>query len=102
MRIIPPTEGDLIPVERNQPVIGNGHTVSVTAEVAKDLLRAAKGRLGIDDPFLAVKLPNELGKVFCSGQVLDETGKAQTFFSEGMLQAVDELSTEDVMEHLHG
>ena len=102
VRIIPPTECDFILVERNESVIGDGHTMSVTAEIAENLLRATKGRLCIDDPFLSVELSNETFKTLRFCQVLDETGKVQTFLSEGLLQSVDELSTKDLMKDLHG
>jgi hypothetical protein len=54
MRIILPTECDVVPVESNESVIGYGDTMRVTPEIAEDLLRTTKGRLGIDDPLLAV------------------------------------------------
>jgi hypothetical protein len=44
----------LIPVERNEPVIRDGHTMGVTPQIAENLFRATKGGLGIDDPFLSV------------------------------------------------
>ena len=54
VRIIPPTECDLIPVERNESMIRDGHTMGVASEIAENLFGTAKGRLGINDPFMPV------------------------------------------------
>lgn len=47
------------PLERNlavykclQAVVGNSDAVRIAAEIVENLSRTAKGRLGIDDPFL--------------------------------------------------
>ena len=36
-------------------MIGDGHSVGVSAEVVEDLLGTAEGALGIDDPLLSVQ-----------------------------------------------
>jgi len=54
MSIVPPTKSDVIAVKRNQSVIGDGHTMGVTAEVTENLFRTTQGRLGIDYPFVLV------------------------------------------------
>ena len=42
VRIIPPTERDLIAVEGEQSMIGDRHAVCITAEIAKNLLGSTK------------------------------------------------------------
>ena len=54
MSIVPPTKSDVIAVKRNQSVIGDGHTMGVTPEIAENPFRTTKGRLRIDDPLVAV------------------------------------------------
>jgi len=54
MSIVPPTKSDVIAVKRNQSLIGDGHTMGVTAKVTENLFRTTKGRLGIDYPFVPV------------------------------------------------
>ena len=54
MSIVPPTKPDVIAVKRNQSVIGDGHTMGVTPEIAENPFRTTKGRLRIDDPLVAV------------------------------------------------
>jgi hypothetical protein len=58
--IIPPSEGDLVAVEGDESMVGNGDAVGVAAEIAHHMGRAAEGRLGIDDPLLIA----QLGKQF--------------------------------------
>src|SRR5450759_1102408 len=58
--IIPPAEADALAVEGNEAVVGDGHAVGVTAEVAQDMFRSAEGRLGIDVPFLVAELVHQL------------------------------------------
>jgi hypothetical protein len=49
-------EGDLAVDEGDDAVVGDGDPVRVAAEIAEDVLGAAKGRLGVDDPLLGVEL----------------------------------------------
>ena len=58
--IISPAEADALTVESNDAVIGYGHAVGVTAEVAQDMFWSAEGRLGIDVPFLVAELLHQL------------------------------------------
>jgi hypothetical protein len=49
---VTPAEGHLIVGERDESVIRDGDSVCVAAQIAESMLRAAKGSLGIDNPFL--------------------------------------------------
>ena len=70
---ITPAKSDLAIGERDQAMVGDGHTMSVSAKISKNLFRTAKGRLRIDDPLLPVQLANKLGKRLRFGQMLEET-----------------------------
>jgi hypothetical protein len=59
MCTISPTEGNLSIVKRDQPVVGNGHTMGVAAEIFENLFRAAERALAIDHPILTVEVANE-------------------------------------------
>src|SRR5436190_22929441 len=100
--IVPPAESDLIAVKGNQTMIGNGHTMGITPQVTENLVRATKGRFGIDDPLVPVEFANELGKAFRFRQMLDEAGKVQAILIKGILQSVDELSAENLLKQLQG
>jgi len=50
--IVLPTEGDLIVLESEQAVVGDGHPMGVAGEITQHMMRAAERRFGIDDPVL--------------------------------------------------
>ena len=52
MSIVPPTEGHVVAVKREQSMIGDGDAMRVTAEITQYLFWTAKGRFGVDDPFV--------------------------------------------------
>ena len=39
-------------VDREQAMVGDGDAMGVAGQVLQDVLRAAEGRLGVDDPVL--------------------------------------------------
>ena len=49
---VSPLECDLAVLKCHQAVVGDGNAVGIAAEVIEDLGGSAKGRFGIDDPFL--------------------------------------------------
>src|SRR6266699_5097068 len=49
--VVSPTKGDFTFCEGEQAMVGDGHAVSVAAQISQDLLWAADGALGIDPPF---------------------------------------------------
>ena len=57
VRGISPAEGDLAIGQSDQPGVGDGDAVSVSAEIAQHMFGSSEGRLGIDDPVLAEQYP---------------------------------------------
>lgn len=53
--VILPSEGDMLLMEVQQPVVGNGDAMGVTAEIAQHLIGAAHGLFGIHDPASAIE-----------------------------------------------
>ncbi len=53
-------ETDAIVCHRDQASVRNRHPMGITAEIPKDLLGSAEGRLGIDDPALPIQRSQEL------------------------------------------
>ncbi len=47
---VAPTKGDLAIGQRDQSMIGDGHAMSVAAEILEYILGAAEGWFGVDDP----------------------------------------------------
>jgi hypothetical protein len=52
--IIPPAERDVVAIEREQTMVGDGDAMGITAEVTQNLLRAAKRWFDVDDPWMSV------------------------------------------------
>src|SRR5215831_20178989 len=52
--IIPPAESHVLVCDADQAGVGDRNTMSVAPEIGQHLLRAAEGRLGVNDPFDAV------------------------------------------------
>jgi hypothetical protein len=52
MGIILPTESNPVLFEGHETVVGDGDAMGVAGEIAEDMMGAAKGWLGIDDPVL--------------------------------------------------
>ena len=55
--IVFPAEGYAFAVERQEPMVGNGDAMGVSAQVTQNLGGTAKGGLGIDHPVLAMQSP---------------------------------------------
>jgi hypothetical protein len=62
MGIVSPAEGDAIVFKGNEPVVGDGYSMGIAGQVVEDMLGAAEGWLGIDDPVLLAKLPEEVAE----------------------------------------
>jgi hypothetical protein len=59
---VPPLEGHLCILKRQQAVVGNGDAVGIAAEVIEDLGGSPEGRFGIDDPLMLSISAQEPGK----------------------------------------
>jgi hypothetical protein len=53
--IIFPLEGYLAILQGPQTAVGDGHAMGVAAEILQDVVRSAKGGLGVDHPFLVLE-----------------------------------------------
>ena len=52
MSIILPAECNLLAIEGEEAMVGDGDAMSVTAEIAEDVMGAAERRFGIHDPIV--------------------------------------------------
>ena len=63
--IVLPAESDLLPIERNQPVIADGNAMRIAAQIAEHRFWACHRRFNIDDPVFPMqrlkKRPERLG-----------------------------------------
>src|SRR3954451_15338973 len=60
--IVLPLEADLMVLDIQQAVVGNGDAVSVASYVIEDLLGSGDRRLGVHDPLTAVQSVQEVNQ----------------------------------------
>jgi hypothetical protein len=76
-RVVSGAERDALVIGSEEPLVGNGDTVSVAAKVGDHVGRSAEGRLDVDDPFgLAGQAREESPPGDC-------VGSARTILGEG-------------------
>ena len=70
MGIVSPAEGDAIVLEGHETMVGDGYAMSVAGQVVENMFGAAEGWLGLDDPVLLDKLPEEVAEGIRRGKLL--------------------------------
>src|SRR4029077_2427085 len=95
-------EGNALPVEGQQAVIGNGDAMGVAAQVAEHLGGSAEGRLGIDDPLLVLQLLHQSRKQFLVLEGGCGTAAVQRSVAVEALQSAQELVAKDAAKHRNG
>ena len=97
--IILPAESDLFPIQRNQPVIADGHAMGIAAQIAENRCWTRHRLLDIDYPvFLPQRLkksPEYLG-IFQRPGCAAET---QLVSAIGTLEALEKLATKDLLQN---
>ncbi len=63
MRIIPPAEGYVLPIEVQESMIADGNAVGVSGQIVQYVFGSAKRWLGIDNPLLAIERLHETCKM---------------------------------------
>ena len=101
VRVVLPPESDLVAVDGKNSAIGDRHAVGVAGQIAKDLLRSAKWRFGVDDPFTLEGLLNQLVEPDGIGERRKITKEDQSSFSKRTPEQTQELATKDPAQHLH-
>jgi len=83
-------------------MVGDGHTMSVGAQVVEDILGAPERRLAINDPVPAEEWTQEGSESFGRGERLQLTVKAQLTFGESVFQSRDELAAKNSSQNRKG
>ena len=100
--VISPTEDNAFAIEGDEPVVGDGDTMSITTEIADDLFGPAEGGLGINNPILTKQRSEERREVFRFRQMVDRSGAGQPFLVMRAAESGDELSTKHFGESFDG
>src|SRR5580704_12378865 len=102
MRRITPAKSDLAISERDQAMVGDGHTMSVAAEIVQHIFGATEGTFQVDHPVLSKQRPQPGGKDLGLSEEFQITLEAELAILESLLQSGDELATKDFPQHFLG
>ena len=100
--VILPTKSNALLVEGQQAVIGDGHAMSVAAEIAQHLQGPTEGGLGIDDPIVAVQAAHKFRKLLRVGQRGGGTVATQLVAAVQTFEAGEKLAAKDAAKDLDG
>jgi hypothetical protein len=64
-------------LESHEAVVGDGHAMGVTGEIAEHMMRTAEGWLGVDDPVLTEQGAQEGAEGLLVGQGLKRSGEGE-------------------------
>ena len=102
VRGIAPSEGDVAIGESNQPAVGNGDAMSISAEITQHMFRSAEGRLGVDDPVVAEQYSQPCAEGVWLGKRQQAAVELELTSMEGVAKSGDELAAKDTAEHADG
>ncbi len=99
VRIVLPAESDLLPIERNEPVIADGNAMRIAAQIAEHRFWACHRRFNIDDPVFPMQRlkqsPEGFG-IFQWGGCTAETELTPTIRP---LQSIEKLASKDLLQN---
>ena len=93
--VIAPAEGDESVFRTDEPLVGNSDSMSVTAQIIDDLLRAAERRLAVDDPSRIVQFADQGAETLCIVQMLQAASKLKALPAQKVQQLPPEFTGQD-------
>ena len=64
--IVSPAEGDMIVLEGDETMVGDGHAMGVAGQIVENMFGAAERWLGVYDPVLPEQLAEKTGEAAAS------------------------------------
>ena len=98
MRTVSPSECNFSVLERDQAMVGNGHSMGVAAEIFENLLRPPEWPFAVNHPMGAVEIVNEGAKRLRIRKMLQFSVKADFPFSKSLLEGIYDLSSKYLPE----
>jgi hypothetical protein len=95
LSVILPEEGDLVVVKSQEAVIADRDTMGIASQIGQHVVWATKRRLGVDDPVLAKKWPQECAKGLFLLQGLESTVEGELTLAKSLFQAVEEFAAKN-------
>src|ERR1019366_6171799 len=86
----------------DEPVMGDGDAVGVSAEITQGLLGTTEGRFAIDHPVMPEQLAEPSGEDLGLSELIQIAIEAELSFGAGALQGSHELTAKHSAEHLDG
>ena len=99
---ITPAKSDLAIGERDQAMVGDGHTMSVAAQILQHIFGAAEGTFQVHHPVLSVEWPQPGGEDLGLRKKLQVSLEVELAILEGLLESVDELAAKNFPQHFLG
>ena len=99
---IPPAKSDLAIDEGDQAMVGDGHTMSVAAQIVQHIFGATEGTFQVDHPVLSVEWPQPGGKDLGLSEEFQISLEAQLTVLKSLFERVDELAAKDFPQHFLG
>ena len=96
--VLPPKRHGVVG-HRDEPVVEDGDTVGVPREIVQDVGGAAKGRLSVDDPRLAIQRSQEGAKGCVDLQPFQGAWEIEAAVAKCVSDAGDELATKQLAEN---
>jgi hypothetical protein len=97
--VVLPSVGDLIVLEADEAMVGDGDAVGVAGKIVENVFGSTEGRLGIDDPVLGEELPEEAPEAFRCGEFLERAVELELAVEQKLLELGGELAAEDAAEN---
>jgi hypothetical protein len=102
MTIVSPAKGDVGGVDVQEAMIGYSNSMSIAAEVIKDLLWTTERTFGVDNPIELVERIKEAGECSFVGKMCKRAVKFQLLLFEGLVEVVKEESAKEAGQHSYG
>src|SRR5467141_4489936 len=97
---VTPAKGDFLVGERDQSVIGDGHAMSVTAQITEHVLRASEGSFRVDHPVFSEQWSQPGSQDFGLSEELQVSMKVELAVLESAFECRDEFAAKNAAEHL--
>ena len=83
-------------------MVGDGHTMSVTAQIVQHVFGTTEGAFQVDHPVLSIQWPQPGGKDLGLREEFQISLEAKLAILKSLLERIDKLATKDYLQHFLG
>ncbi len=83
-------------------MVGDGHTMSVAAQIVQHIFGATEGTFQVDHPVLSIERPQPGGEDLGLRKKLQVSLEVELAILEGLFERVDELAAKDFPQYFLG